>query len=139
MRKLLLTISLFATALHPTTALCQTAKPDSTMQKDTIQAARTTPKDSIPLILTNRMLKEVVVYGYRAPIKFKLDLSSVDYQLERIRPSDLNFKVLGFLGYLFKWIGKGKHSETKAERTQRLLREYDLTPPQLPATKRPSK
>jgi len=62
MRKLLLTISLFATALHPTTALCQTAKPDSTMQKDTIQAVRTTPKDSIPLILTNRMLKEVVVF-----------------------------------------------------------------------------
>ena len=139
MRKLLLTISLFATALHPTTALCQTAKPDSTMLKDTIQAVRTTPKDSIPLILTNRMLKEVVVFGYRPPIKFKLDLSSVDYQLERIRPSDLNFNILGFLGYLFKWIGKGKHSETKAERTQRLLREYDLTPPQLPATKKPSK
>ena len=109
------------------------------MQKDTIQAVRTVPKDSVPLILTNRMLKEVVVYGYRAPIKFKLDFSSVDYQLERIRPSDLNFNVLGFLGYLFKWIGKGKHSETKAERTQRLLREYDLTPPQLPATKKPSK
>ena len=139
MRKLLLTISLFATALHPTTALCQTAKPDSTMLKDTIQATKAAPKDSVPLILTNRMLKEVVVFGYRAPIKFKLDLSSVDYQLERIRPSDLNFNILGFLGYLFKWIGKGKHSETKAERTQRLLREYDLIPPQLPTTKKAAK
>ena len=139
MRKLLLTIGLFVTAMLPTTALCQTAKPDSTMLKDTIQAVRATPKDSIPLILTNRMLKEVVVFGYRAPIKFKLDLSSVDYQLERIRPSDLNFNILGFLGYLFKWIGKGQHRETKAERTQRLLREYDLTPPQLPTTKKAAK
>ena len=139
MRKLLLTISLFATALHPTTALCQTTKPDSTMLKDTIQATKAAPKDSVPLTLTNHMLKEVVVFGYRPPIKFKLDFSSVEYQLMSIRPSDLNFNILGFLGYLFKWIGKGKHSETKAERTQRLLREYDLTPPQLPATKKPSK
>ena len=139
MRKLLLTISLFATALHPTTALCQTAKPDSTMQKDTIQVVRTAPKDSVPLKLTDRMLKEVVVFGYRPPIKFKLDFSSVEYQLMSIRPSDLNFNILGFLGYLFKWIGKGQHRETKAERTQRLLREYDLTPPQLPTTKKPSK
>ena len=139
MRKLLLTIGLFVTAMLPATAFCQTAKPDSMMHKDTIQAAQTTPKDSVPLLLTNRMLKEVVVFGYRPPIKFKLDFSSIDYQLERIRPSDLNFNILGFLGYLFKWIGKGKHSETKAERTQRLLREYDLTPPQLPATKKPSK
>ena len=139
MRKLLLTISLFASALHPTTALCQTAKPDSTMLKDTTQAVRTTPKDSVPLVLTNRMLKEVVVFGYRPPIKFKLDFSSVEYQLMSIRPSDLNFNILGFLGCLFKWIGKGQHRETKAERTQRLLREYDLIPPQLPATKKPSK
>ena len=139
MRKLLLTISLFVTAMLPTTALCQTAKPDSMMPKDTIQAAQTTPKDSVPLKLTDRMLKEVVVFGYRPPIKFKLDFSSVEYQLMNIRPSDLNFNILGFLGYLFKWIGKGQHRETKAERTQRLLREYDLTPPQLPTTKKPSK
>ena len=139
MRKLLLTISLFATALHPTTALCQTAKPDSTMLKDTIQATKAAPKDSVPLILTNHMLKEVVVFGYKPPIKFKLDFSSVEYQLMSIRPSDLNFNILGFLGYLFKWIGKGQHRETKAERTQRLLREYDLIPPQLPTTKKPSK
>ena len=113
MRKLLLTISLFVTAMLPTTALCQTAKPDSMMHKDTIQAAQTTPKDSVPLKLTDRMLK--------------------------IRPSDLNFNNLGFLDYLFKWIGKGQHRETKAEPTQRLLREYDLIPPQLPTTKKPSK
>jgi len=139
MRKLLLTISLFVTALLPTTALCQTAKPDSMMPKDTVQAAQTTPKDSVPLKLTDRMLKEVVVFGYRPPIKFKLDFSSVEYQLMSIRPSDLNFNILGFLGYLFKWIGKGQHRETKAERTQRLLREYDLTPPQLPTAKKAAK
>ena len=103
MRKLLLTISLFATALHPTTALCQTAKPDSTMQKDTIQATKAAPKRQHSPDTHQPHAEEVVVFGYRPPIKFKLDFSSVDYQLERIRPSDLNFNILGFLGYLFKW------------------------------------
>ena len=85
------------------------------------------------------MLKEVVIFGRRPSIKFNLKDTSINAQLQNIRPGNLNFSVLGFLGYLFKLIKVNGHTETKAERTQRILREYDFVAPQLPMKKEEKK
>ena len=135
MHKSLRIIVLSALAWLPAAALCQTAKADSIAPKDTARASTTAKKDSIPLKLTDRMLKEVVVFGQHLKPKFKLNLNSLEMNLASIRRSDLNFNALGFLYYLFKWLPNPRHRETKAERTQRLLREYDMTAPQLPRKK----
>lgn len=126
-------------AMQASVAFSQTEKTDSITLKDSTQTVKIEKEDSIPLKTTSRMLKEVVIFGRRPSIKFNLKDNSINAQLQNIRPGNLNFSVLGFLGYLFKLIKVNGHTETKAERTQRILREYDFVAPQLPMKKEEKK
>ena len=87
-------------AMQASVAFSQTEKTDSITPKDSTQTVKIERKDSIPLKTTDRMLKEVVIFGRRPSIKFNLKDNSINAQLQNIRPGNLNFNVLGFLGYL---------------------------------------
>ena len=88
-------------AMQASVAFSQTEKTDSITPKDSTQTVKIERKDSIPLKTTDRMLKEVVIFGRRPSIKFNLKDNSINAQLQNIRPGNLSFNVLGFLGYLF--------------------------------------
>lgn len=81
--------------------------------------------DTITYDPENNMLPNVVVFGHRKDKEIiKAKASKIENQLIGVQASDMSFKPIGLIKYIVG-LFKKKHKETKRERMERILREYD--------------
>lgn len=108
--------------------------PDTLMSRRPTEAAPILAGDSITG--HGHTLPEFTVYGINKAKHRSYKQPDRDMQLVGIQPSDMSFKPLGLINKIIRFLFKKRKKETRAERTRRILNEYDTA---LPVVKKQEK